>query len=298
MLRTFAFIVILVSICFSQQTHSSKQISLSDGENIVRKARETMGLSSLSTTTFRIKLRVLQQNTKESSIENQDDIEILSLNKIRSVSVSLGTERSGSIKFTGTTTLNEKKFKQTVESEINGQRFVKDITEPVSTDTLNRVLKTDTLKKTGAKSSYKPLDNKTIFSNEIWTMVFPLILTNPIENPAKLEYIGRAKAGEQIANIVKTKSTNGDDVQLFFDEKTSNLLMMIVKGTQPFGDYEDRYYYSNREKKADVLIPTKVKIERKFTPNNGGNQSVTYKYIDIVGFEVNPEIKKDLFDIK
>ncbi len=292
MFRISIFIFILTSICFSQQSSNIKQTSSIDGENIVRKAREAAGISA-PVSSLRIKLfKSLQIKADEKGAgrtsDSEDETTILFTDKIRLVSVNKGN----SLSFIITTIWNESKYSQTMESEIFGERRVTNTTESLSTERLNNVLGKTKLK----KADISQTDKKVIFSNELWTSVFPLIFISPIESRTKLEFIGRAQAGQQTANLVETKSPNGDPIQLFFDEKTNILLLMIAKGKNPFGDYEDRYYFSNREKKDNVLIPTKIKVERKFTPT-GKTSEVSYQYIDIKSFEVNPPIKADLFKI-
>lgn len=146
------------------------------------------------------------------------------------------------------------------------------------------------------KIDVKPPDKKVVFSNELWQATFPLILMHPIERETKFEYLGRAQAGKQTANLVQTKSAGGHVFQLFFEEKSNILLLMIEKWKESDRDYEAKYYFSSREKRGGVLIPTKIKIERKVT-SKGQSPKIAFEYIDVVGFEVNPAIKSEIFKV-
>jgi hypothetical protein len=294
-IKLCAIIVILASICFSQQG------SAITGESVVGKAREAAGISS-SMVLFRIKLhRVLQLNTddlasanikaKEMILDNQDEVTVLSPDKLCSIFTSKISLFDGSN--TTTNVWNNKKFKQTMESEFNGIRTVRDTTEGISIGSLDGLLS----KTNSKKIDVKPNDPKVALSNDLWMSVFPFTLKHPIEDQVKFEFIGRAKAGEQTANFVQVKSVGGHLFQLFFDEKTNNLLLMIEKFKESEKVFETKYYYSNREKRDNILIPTKIKVERKIT-DTGQTPKTVYEYIEVVGFEVNPEIKKDLFEIK
>jgi hypothetical protein len=105
------------------------------------------------------------------------------------------------------------------------------------------------------------------------------------------------QAGEQIANFVQTTSASGHLIQLFFDEKTSSLLLLINKYSTPDKEFETKYYYSNREKREGILIPTKFKIEYK-TTSKGEIPKIIFEYIDVVDFKINPKLDEKMFEIK
>lgn len=219
MFRICAIILVLTSICFSQQTNNSKKEMITKGEDIIRKAREAAKLSS-SINSFQIKLHQsadYKAPGMDASIDYQDEITILSPNKIR----RLSTYNSG-----GLTRIiwNDTNFKQTSESNRNGQRRVYDTTNGIQLggNALNAV-------KSKKPNVNSPESRATEFSDSLWGLVFPLILTHPIESSAKFEYVGRAQAGDQTANFIQTKSAGGHLIQLFFDEKTNSLLLMIEK---------------------------------------------------------------------
>lgn len=301
MLKICTIIFALTSICFSQQTGILKQGSISDGENIVRKARDAAGLS-LPITSLRFKLHRLHHikvdqtapariKGNEIITDYQDEVTVLSSDKIRWVSALKDNIVEGNSSIV-TSIWNENKYRQISEYEMNGERRVRDTTAAVSIDSLNQLAN----KTNSKKMDVKPIDKKLVFSNGLWQVAFPFLLTHPIERQTKFEYVGRAQAGEQIANLVQTKSVGGHVFQLFFDEKTSNLLLMIEKWKESDRDYEAKYYFSNREKRGDILIPTKVKVERKVTPA-GQSPKINFEYVDVVGFEINPTIKPDTFKV-
>ena len=301
MLKIFAVIFALSSMCFSQQNKNLTQGTMVSGEDIIRKARETIGLFS-PVTSLRSKINKSVQikadetapvriRGKEITIDDQDEITILSPDKICLIFASKSSLYGGNT--TVTSIWNEKKFGQTSETEINGERSVRDTTKGISVEMLNSLLDQTNLK----KADIKLIDPKVESIGDVWRLIFPLIFINPFESQTKFEYIGRAQAGEQTANLVETKSPGGHSVQLFFDEKTNFLLLMIEKYNESGKDFENKYYYTDRQKMGGLLIPTKVKVERKVTPT-GQSSRTAFEYINIESIEVNPAIKPETFKIK
>lgn len=300
MIKIFAVIFALASICFSQQADNLNQGNLSDGNAVISKAQEAIGLAA-SIKSFRVKIsKSMQIKADETAptkirgqkitIDEQNETTVLPPNKIRSVSISKVSLFNGDT--TITSIWSEKRFKQITETEMNGGRSVQDTTKGISVEMLNSLLNQTNLKKV----DIKPIDPKITNSEEVWRIIFPLIFMNPFENQAKFEYVGRAQAGEQTANLIATKSPGGRIIQLFFDEKTSSLLLMIEKYNESGKDFENRYYYSDRQKMGDLLIPMKVKVEHKVTPA-GQPTHTFFEYINIESVEVNPTIKPDIFKI-
>lgn len=98
MLKICTIVLTFISICFAQQTNTLKQETLTDGDSIVRQARDSAGLS-LPITSLRLKLhRSLQIGMDETAavkirgneitLDHQDEMTILFPNKIRKVSVA------------------------------------------------------------------------------------------------------------------------------------------------------------------------------------------------------------------
>lgn len=287
MFRVIIVIIVLTSINFSQQIDNSKNESLRKGKEIIRKSKETLGIS-LSMTSFIVKLRSVRnlENQENSSNDSQIEIAIFPLEKIRILSISEdGNVISRSI-------WNEKKFKQTLESESEGRRYVYDTTNgtPLSQTALNAIK--------SKKSEVKVENPRSVaFSDSLWKLVFPFILRHPIDSSEKIEYLGRAQAGERIASFVQLTTANGRTIQMFFDEKTNYLLLMIEKFKKSEREYENKYYFSNREERSGVLVPTKFKIEHKVTLK--GESPITFfEYIELESFEANPKIDNKIFEIK
>lgn len=287
MFKICIVIFFLVSMCFSQQTDALKQKNLSKGEEVIRKAKDAAGLSQ-SITSFQVKLRAFGHHKMqglETTIDTQVEITVSPANKIRILSVFKNGGLNRRI-------WNQTKFRETAEFDSDdGQRHVVDTTNGIQ---LNQNVLSATKSK---KSDIKSPDSKAAaFSDDLWEMVFPLIFNHPLESSAKFEYVGRAQAGEQIANFVQTTSASGRTIQLFFDEKTNDLLLMIEKFKKPGRDFERKLYYSNRENRNGVVMPTKIKIEHKITVT-GQPPLTLYEYVDLLGFEPNPTIKPEIFKV-
>lgn len=286
MFRVVLVIFVLASICFSQQTENSKSESLIKAESIINKAKEAAGFSE-SMTSFQIKLRNFGNNKIqqiELPIDEQLEITVTPANRIRILTVfKSGLNRA---------IWNEKGFKETVEFDsTDGQRKVVDVTKGVqlSQSTLGAI-------KSKIPNIKSPDSKAAAFSSNLWEFVFPLILTHPIESSTKFEYVGRAQAGEQTAQVLQTTTAGGRNLQLFFDEKTSHLLLMIEKYKGQGKEFVRKCYYSNREKRNGILIPTKVRMEHKVIKPGEDPLSLFY-YLDLIDFETNPTVKPEIFKI-
>lgn len=190
---------------------------------------------------------------------------------------------------------NGEKYKKLFESvSIDGRRILSDVTKPRDFSNLSKVTKDSKILENIKKVS--ETDPKEKLNNDLWNKVFPLILMHPLSPNAEFKYIGIAKAANGEANVVDTTSESGRLIRLLFDSKTNQLLLLIEKFKGFDGDYENNYYYSNREIVDKILIPKKIKVENKFTPT-GKDTRITYQYIDVVEFKINPKFKPNFFDV-
>jgi hypothetical protein len=126
-------------------------------------------------------------------------------------------------------------------------------------------------------------------------------LAHPFEKKIGFKYVGKAKSNDKTANVIDVKPANGRNYRLLFDTETNHLLMMIVSFKETnerfVGDVEEKYYFSERELINGILIPKKIKVEKKATPQ-GKEAIIKFSNIEIVDFKINPEFKKDMFEIK
>lgn len=303
MFRIFTIVFALASIFFSQQTSVLGQESLSNGEKIIRKSREATGLEKqkFESVQYKVKTSLLAKTPSGRTIPDFFSEVSLSLpDKIQTIFL-MGPP----IASTSTQTWNGEKYKSFLEIDMLGQRIVKDNTNADRDSSRNKdfgILEGKIDKdKLAAFKNTRRLDPKVILLEEMWTQLFPLILTHPFEKDVKFNYIGKAKANNITANVVDFKPKNGKSYRLLFDTETNYLLMMIVtyKRNDPFfvGDQEMKYYFSNRELTGDILIPKKIKVENKQTAP-GKPPKITFSNIDILEFKLNPELKQSMFEIK
>ncbi len=301
MFRLIIVICIFVSLGFSQQDNAKKQTNQTEGEEIILKARKASGMDkSGEITSYFHKFKVTYFNSTTNENHNLNTFQEASLELPGKIQVV--DSMSGSLFSQLTRTWNEDKYKSTFEMESSsGQRTVKDITasenKPVSkavSDVLGK-------KTTTALQNSQKADPKKIFMNSLWTSLFPLILSHPFEKNIEFKYVGKAKSNDKMANVVDVKPADGKTYRLLFDTETSYLLMMIVSHKETnerfVGDVEAKYYFSERELINGVLIPKKIKVEQKATAS-GQPPTTGFSNIEILEFKLNPEFKKDLFEIK
>lgn len=298
MFRLMTVIFLFASICFSQQNNAIKQSDQTEAGDIIRDARQAIGLDKsreVSSYFYKFKKTILLKNS--SSYESIEEINLKLPGKIQVVYRS-------KLPFLSelTRTWSGEKYKATFESESSsGQRTVKDITaqenKPLSENVSNVIGK----KTTAALQNSQRADPKKIFTESLWTSIFPLILSHPFEKNIEFKYVGKAKSNGKTANVVDVKPSDGKTYRLLFDSETNHLLMMIVSHKETndrfVGDVEAKYYFSERELIGGVLIPKKIKVEKKATPE--GKSPITgFSNIEIVDFKLNPKLDEKIFEIK
>jgi hypothetical protein len=293
----FKFIIVIflsASLCFSQQNNPIK----TDAVEIILKSRQAIGLDKsgeISSYYYKLKTsKLLKNNT------NYESFEELSLKVPGKIQVVYGIDSP--FFFRLTRTWSDEKYKSISELEsASGQRNIRDMTELENKPLSTVVSKALGKKTTETQQNAQKADPKNILIDSLWTSLFPLILSHPFEKKIEFKYVGKAKSNYKTANVVDVKPANGKTYRLLFDTETNYLLMMIVSHKESnerfVGDVEEKYYFSERELINGILIPKKIKVEKKATPE--GKVAITgFSNIEILEFKINPEFKKDLFDIK
>ncbi len=289
----FIFIIFLslpLSV-FSQGKNATTNEQISRAKEIIENARKETGADKFVSNldSFQLTIKSVGDiegtewiTTKEASVMLPD--------KIFSVYSTKKPFESNAISI-----WNGQKYKKLFESvTFNGQRLVKDVTnQDLSSNFTNLVKDKETLEKI---KRVRAIDPKVRMNDELWSEIFPLILTHPFESQAEFKFVGQAKSADRTANVVDTISANGREIRLLFDSETHHLLMMIEKYKGFDGEYETKYYYSDRELTDNILIPKKIKVEHKYT-QTGKEAKITYKYLEVAEFKINPKFKSNLFDI-
>lgn len=286
-------LVLLFSIkVFGQEKAEAREDRTIRGGQIVENARKEIGgggkiISNL--VSFQISTRS-QSEIGEFVTVNEKQVSFAPPDKIVSVYSTIKPLESKT-----TSVWNGEKYKKLFELvDFEGRRTVRDATkQETSANSANFVKDKETLEKIKKASAVDP---KARLNDDLWSEIFPLILAHPFEPKAEFKYVGKAQSSSGEANVVETTTAGGRSIRLFFDSKTSHLLMMIENYKFFDGDYETKYYYSNRELAGNVLIPKKIKVEHRFTPT-GRETRVTHTYIDVVQLLINPKLKPNLFDV-
>lgn len=306
----FTILSLFPLITVYSQNSSVENEKLNKGSEIIANARKAIGTDNAKITTFHYKIKQVLTQKKDSDkppIETTTEIKSILPDKIQSILVfGLGGET--------TNIWNGEKYKSFTVIDMFGVRTVKDNTAEDKKTTISD----ETLKKMEGKMGKEQLeflknarnakrpDLKLSLIEDLWTNLFPLILSHPFEPDLQFKYIGKAGSKGQIANIVEVKSKSGKTYRLFFDSITNYLLMMTYGYSSNSGNYggvfdgdrEYKYYFSNRETLGNITIPKQIKVETKFTPLGSKETKEFYNTIDIVEFSLNLELKESIFEIK
>ncbi len=292
-LGNIAIVLFVSSICFSQQSDLITQSNQTKGSEIIRKARHAIGLDEkleISSYFNKFKKTLLLQNRNLKSFRQ---VSFILPNKIQAVYGS-----NSPIFLQLTRTWEGEKYKSILESETaSGRRTIRDITarekKPISL-AVDNVVSKETAK---ALERSRRSDPKNVLKKSLWTSLFPLIFSHPFEKNIEFEYVGKAKSDGKTANVVDVKPAGKKTYRLVFDTETNLLLLMIVsenvKTESWVGDLEIKYYFSGRERVDGVLIPKKIKVERKATPK-GKAPDVRFTIIEILDFKLNPALDEKI----
>lgn len=303
MFRLVIIIFLFAFVSFSQQKNTVDQSNQTQAADIIRNARQAVGLDKTgevfsyfykSKKTIPLKEFSNYESFEEVSLEFPDKIKAIYTDKIFLSSQSPSSSQL-------TRTWNGKMFKSIGETEFSGQRIVRDTTNEENKTVSKTVSEVIGKKTAAALQNARKADPKNIFTESLWTSFFPLILSHPFEKTVKFEYVGKAKSNDRMANVIDVKPANGKTYRLLLDSETNYLLMMIVSFKENndrfVGDIEAKYYFSERELTGGLLIPKKIKVEEKITPD-GKPPVVRFSNIEILDFKLDPKFDEKIFEIK
>lgn len=138
-----------------------------------------------------------------------------------------------------------------------------------------------------------PKRNKEILLNTLkydaFCLSFPLSLF-PSEN-LNFEYSGVAKSGDQTADVLETSVADTYKIKLFFDQKTSQLLLMSAKFNEPKTgeEIERKYFFS------DYKVENGINFAHKVIIHENGE---IIEERDIKKVELNPKLESKFFEVK
>lgn len=303
MFKVIIVIFLSAFVSFSQQKNTADQSNQTQSSDIIRDASRAIGLDKtgkLSSYFYKSKKTIPLKEF--NNYEEFEEVNLEFPDKIQAIysgTVLLPSQLPSSGQLTRT--WNGEKYKSISVNEFSGQRTVRDMTElenkPISKTVSNVLGK----KSAATLENARKADPKNIFMESLWTSIFPMILSHPFEKNIEFKYIGKAKSNDKTANVIDVKPANGKTYRLLFDSETNHLLMMIVTHKEIndrfVGDVEEKYYFSERELVGGVLIPKKIKVEKKATPD-GESPVVKFFNIEIVDFKLNPKFDEKIFEIK
>ena len=294
MLKRICFwclLAIFSTVILAQNNVRSDDAAKVKGKQIIEDARKSIGIYKVNLNSYKLRTKTVLDSKLGETI---DETSVLLPDKIQTAFV---VKQPAEVNLTRI--WNGEKYKALYQFEALGNVMTKDVTNSSlneeSTKALEGRIDKDKLEKL---KKFKPTDPKVIFYNKVWEDTFPLILANPFEQDLEFIYVGKAKSSaDRFAEVVDVRSRNNRNYRLLFDTEMNYLLMMIVSFKGSDGDYETKHYYSNREKIGGVLIPKTIKVENKHTPT-GESPRISHLNIEIEDFGLNPEFKKNMFDIK
>lgn len=296
------FVCIFSLVSFSQKKDVEDQSNQTQARLIIQSARQVSGLNQTNEIlSYHYRSRK-SMPIKNFSYENVEEISIKFPDKISAINTSnilLSPDSPSSSQLVKV--WNAAKYKAVAETEISGRRIVKDVTNE-QTRTISKNVSDIIGKKTAtALQNSQEADPKQIFTESLWTSIFPLILSHPFEKNIPFKYAGKAQSNGKTANVVDVRPSNGKTYRLLFDSETNYLLMMVVSFKETnerfVGDIEAKYYFSERELIDGLLIPKRIKVEEKVTPE-GKSPTVRFSNIEILDFKVNPKLDEKIFEIK
>lgn len=302
-LLSVIFILISLVSLYAQNKNTEDIEKLKKGNQIVIDARKAIGVEKEITNSFHFKWKtsIVTKIETPSGLSLGDIVTEVNASIPDKIQYIWSMQEPVPSKLTSI--WNGAEYKKFSEFEMFGTRTVKEVTNSDSKNKRNLKILEGRISKEKLESLKKAGENdpKENVNNNLWAYFFPLILTHPFEQNIEFKYVGKAESSKnRIANVVDVKAKNGRTYRLLFDPETNYLLLMIVKfniADGAFdGDYETKYYFSNRELTNSILIPKQIKVEQKFTAI-GKEPRITYSNIDVVEFKLNPEFKKGMFDI-
>lgn len=303
MFRLVIVIFLFVFISFSQEKNTVDQSNQTQATDIIQNARQAIGLDKTGEiSSYFYKSKTIMPLSGYSDYESFDEINIELPDKIQVIySGKLPSSMQISSSNQLTRIWNGKKYRSISETELSGRRTIRDTTNEDSKLISKKVTDVIGKKSAAALENARKADPKNIFTESLWTSVFPLVLSHPFEKNIKFEYVGKAKSGETTANVIDVKPANGKTYRLLFDSETNYLLMMIVSHKETndrfVGDVEEKYYFSEHKLIDGLLIPKKIKVEKKATPK-GESPVVKFFNIEILDFKINPKFDEKIFEIK
>jgi len=172
MFRLIMVICLFVSLGFSQQDNAKHQVNQTEGEEIIQKARQAIGIDKsgkISSYFYKIKTTIISQNL---NLESFEEVSHILPGKIQAI---YGRDLPRLSRLTRT--WNGEKYKSVFESESSsGQRTVQDITAQENKPLSKNVSDVIGKKTTAALQNARKADPKNVFTESLWTSYFPLLL--------------------------------------------------------------------------------------------------------------------------
>lgn len=124
---------------------------------------------------------------------------------------------------------------------------------------------------------------------EAFGLGFPIFFYS--SEDLKFVYLGVAKSGEQSADVVGTTIDNNYKIKLFFDQKTSQLLLIDAEFVDAKSGerLEQKYFFSEYKQENGISFAHKVVIHE--------NGEIVEERV-IKKIELNPKLEADFFEVK
>jgi len=284
----FLLLFLTTNWAFAQTDSDKVAAKLERGQEIINQARKAFDKGNVLQNLKSFYLNV--GNTISGNITTETEFSIVTPDKIRFVYIS---EPSRTIKI-----INGSKYSEDSELSVNGETYSerKMGRPPLPTKIPSYI--EEVLSKEKVEYLKKNSDelNKLLMEESLWTNVFPILLTNPLNTDVKYEYVGKAESADKRADIIDVKSNFYRKIRLFFDENTHLLLMMTRTLDRSKSTFTEKYYFSDYQLTDGLLVAKTIKKESENVSKDGsGRKTYGPSQTVIKEIKINSNLKPSLF---
>lgn len=287
--KTIFLLLLLTTNWAYAQTDSDKDATkLAKGQEIVIRAHNAIDKGNILQNLKSFYLNV--ESSISENISTGTEFSFLTPDKIRIVNIS---EPSKIIKI-----INGNKYSDDSELIVNGETYsTRRMGRPQLPTKMPAYIEEAVSKEKAEYLKKNPDELNKIFMEEsLWSNVFPILLTNPLNQDVKYEYVGKAESAGKRADIVDVKSNFYRKIRLFFDENTHLLLMMTKTLDRAKSTFTEKYYFSDYQLTGGLLVPKIIKKESENVSTDGSGKKTYGPYqIFIREIKINSNLKPSLF---
>lgn len=132
---------------------------------------------------------------------------------------------------------------------------------------------------------------------EIFYILFPILLESSDFFPLEFKYIGKAELNEEKADVLEAVLSEESKVKLFFDETTHLLKLLITENKLQNGaEFKEKRYYSDYKTVDGLKIANKINVEIRKSSKRITSESFEEQILKSA--KINPTFKPNFFEVK